>query len=101
VQRDAPRHARLLALHRAMLYLRRTDPVLSAPDGSIDARAEAGILYVVRRSTAGTRTLAANLTDVPRPHTAGAAPLRVTSWDHDGAACPGPLPPYGVIIVDA
>ncbi|MDB5213658.1 MAG: Malto-oligosyltrehalose trehalohydrolase [Myxococcaceae bacterium] len=58
-ERAAEPHARVLALYRAMLALRRSDPVLSAKASWADfeARAQGDVLEVVRRNGAASRRL--------------------------------------------
>jgi maltooligosyltrehalose trehalohydrolase len=58
-ERAAEPHARVLAAYRAMIRLRREDPVLGAPCGwhDLEARAEGDVLEVTRRGARGTRRL--------------------------------------------
>ncbi|MBX3233378.1 MAG: DUF3459 domain-containing protein [Labilithrix sp.] len=58
-ERGALDHARALAVHRAMLRLRREDPVFARP-GPVEARAEGDVLHVVRVSERGARHLVVN-----------------------------------------
>jgi maltooligosyltrehalose trehalohydrolase len=58
-ERTAEPHARVLATYRAMLALRRNDPVLAAPTSWADfeAKAHGDTLEVVRRKGAASRRL--------------------------------------------
>lgn len=75
-ERTEPAHARALALHHALLALRRMDPVLAATGrDELRARAEGRVL-VVERALAGTgsRTLVVSFDDLPSPWPALSAP---------------------------
>jgi maltooligosyltrehalose trehalohydrolase len=64
-ERTAEPHARVLATYRAMLALRRNDPVLSAPTSWADfeATAHGDVLEVVRRKGAASRRLVVTFGD--------------------------------------
>jgi maltooligosyltrehalose trehalohydrolase len=68
-ERMAEPHARVLALHRAMLRLRREDPVLCAPSAwdRIEAMARGDTLEVVRTEGSHTRRLVVNFGDRDAP----------------------------------
>lgn len=58
-ERAEAQHARVLDLYRALIALRRTDPVLGAASGwkDFEARAEGDVLEVVRREGNATRRI--------------------------------------------
>ncbi len=64
-EREHEPHQRLWKLTRALLELRRDDPVLAAPSERRELRAEAhdDLLFVERSGPKGTRKLIANFTD--------------------------------------
>ena len=66
-ERSEPAHAPILALHRTMLALRRSDPVLSAAASfdDLDASATGTLLRVARRHATAERVLYANFGDEP------------------------------------
>ncbi len=67
-EQASPRHAGVLALYRALLKLRRTDPVLRhASRDDLHAEARGDVLVVRRRLGADARVLCANFgaTEVP------------------------------------
>jgi maltooligosyltrehalose trehalohydrolase len=73
-EREEGVHARVLALHRAMLRLRREDPVLSLPATfrDLEVSQHEGVLDVVRRGNDGqTRRLVVSFSDEPRSIAAG------------------------------
>lgn len=61
-------HARVLALHRAMIALRRTDGVLGAPSRweDLEAKADGQLLEVVRRKGSSTRRILVSFDGAPR-----------------------------------
>ncbi|MCW5833877.1 MAG: malto-oligosyltrehalose trehalohydrolase [Labilithrix sp.] len=92
-------HARALDLHRAMLHLRRGDPVLSRPcgDGELTAaEREDGVLEVVRTSGADERRLVVNFgrRAVPFTPPAGARVLLAS-----GPRADGTLGPHGAVLL--
>jgi len=73
-EREVGEHARVLELHRTMLRLRQTDPVLSSPcsPGELEARVLAGgVLEVVRRRGARERRLVVDFGNGAHPIPAG------------------------------
>ena len=67
-EREVGDHARVVELHRTMLHLRQTDPVLSSPcpPGELEARVLAdGILEVARRDGARERRLVVDFGGAP------------------------------------
>lgn len=95
-ERDEPRRANVLAVHRAVLRLRREDAVLSAPwaPGALAARAEGDRLRVTRRSGGAERVLLLNFGDASVP-----APERATLVvSHPGAIVDGRLGPRAAVI---
>lgn len=65
-ERSAPEHARVLALYRAALELRRNDPVLSDPSRErLRADAHGAVLAVRRWSARGVRLILVNFGDEP------------------------------------
>jgi maltooligosyltrehalose trehalohydrolase len=68
-ERASEPHRRVLALHRAMLTLRREDRVLSAPCGwdDVQALAHGEMLEVVRKHGSSTRRLVLNFGNNERP----------------------------------
>lgn len=58
-ERSEPRAARILAAHRALLLLRREDPVVASAT-TLDARAEGDVLVVDRTRGGELRTLVVN-----------------------------------------
>jgi maltooligosyltrehalose trehalohydrolase len=74
-ERTADPHARVLATYRAMLRLRRSDPVLSARAswGDLEATAHGNVLEVVRHKGSSRRRLVVSFDDsdvsvTARPH---------------------------------
>jgi maltooligosyltrehalose trehalohydrolase len=67
-ERKRAPHTRILDLHRAMLHLRRHDPVLSKEGAwnRLEARAKGGVLEVVRTFGDARRRLLANMSEEPR-----------------------------------
>jgi maltooligosyltrehalose trehalohydrolase len=96
-EREREPHRSVLQRVRAMLHLRRSDPVLGAPCARRDlrARVEAGLLVVERRGGGGGRVLLANL--APHPVASdlvpGGEPLLRT-----GAVAPGSIGPHAAGI---
>ncbi|MDF2696221.1 MAG: Malto-oligosyltrehalose trehalohydrolase [Labilithrix sp.] len=87
-------HARALDLHRAMFRLRRDDAVLSEPS-PVEARIHGGtVLEVVRRSSAGARTLLVNFDRAPRPFSVPGGGRVLLRSDAGGDV----LAPYGAIL---
>lgn len=68
-ERDEPMHARALATTRALVALRKTDPVLSARSSwsEIAATTKDGLIEVVRRHGGETRRLLASFAEAPVP----------------------------------
>jgi maltooligosyltrehalose trehalohydrolase len=66
-EREEPAHARFLATTRALVALRKTDPVLSMASSwsDVEASAKDGVLEVVRRHAGATRRLLASFADAP------------------------------------
>jgi maltooligosyltrehalose trehalohydrolase len=64
-ERSSPPHARVLELYRALLALRRDDPVLSsvARAGDVEATADGDVLHVVRRGAGAARRLVVSFGD--------------------------------------
>lgn len=90
-ERERGEHARVLELHRAMLHLRQTDPVLSSPcrEGGLEVRALDDVLEIVRRVGARERRLLVNFG--PSPHGAAlpaGARVLVASTSFDGRVVP-------------
>lgn len=103
-EREKPEHARALALHHALLTLRRTDPVLRATGrADLTVRSEGDVLVVERSlPDTGTRTLVVSFGDLPSPWPALAAPrsshrVLLQSDDHDPEA--EELPGYAFAIL--
>jgi maltooligosyltrehalose trehalohydrolase len=97
-ERTTEPHARILALHRTMLSLRREDPVLAAPADwrMLDARADGHLLEVVRRREDRTRRLLANAGDAERSIEIHAGERVVAaSGRHDASK----LGPFAAIVV--
>jgi maltooligosyltrehalose trehalohydrolase len=103
-ERDRGEHGRVLALHKRLLALRKSDPVLRA-GGRRQLTAEHidDVLVVVRRTQAGTRTLLVNFGERTRrlvelaPSVAGRVLLRSDLGPLEGVE----LPKHTAIIVAA
>lgn len=91
-ERTADRHARVLAVHRAMIALRRDDPVLGAPSRWVDleATADGDVLHVVRRRGDAVRRIAVSFGDTARAvrATAGWRVLYASGRFEDGELGP-------------
>ncbi len=98
-ERDRSEHARVLDLHRTMLRLRQTDPVLSEPcrDGGLEVRVIGeGAIEVVRRARGGERRLIANFGGAPvDARSAGKTRTLLSSSAFDIDA----VPPNAAILV--
>ncbi len=98
-ERERDQHARVLALHRTMLRLRQTDPVLSTPcrDGGLDARVVAdGVLEVVRRAGTRERRLVVNFGAAPHTFVPSASThVLLTIPSFDGRT----IPPNGAVLL--
>jgi maltooligosyltrehalose trehalohydrolase len=97
-QRDAEPHRGVLALHRAMLRLRRSDPVLSARCrwDQLDAFARGNVLDVVRRHEIHSRGLILNFGADPMPIELSADAHVLLAWGgFDGRT----LDPLSAILV--
>ena len=89
----------VLELHRALLRMRQSDPVLAhaSREGELEAGLERGnVLYVVRRNGACARRLVVNLGDAREPWVApeGSRVLLASEPLGDGV-----LPPFGAVIL--
>jgi len=97
-ERTAEPHARVLATYRAMLALRRNDPVLSAATSwaDLEATAHGDVLEVVRRKGTASRRLVVTFGD--REHAiVGAAGARVLFAS--GAFEGGRLAPRSAVVL--
>ena len=74
-------HAGMLALHRAALALRRTDPVLSAGAGDLQVARHGEMIVVIRSVGAARRTLVWNLGREPRELTVARGTVLLASSD--------------------
>jgi maltooligosyltrehalose trehalohydrolase len=81
-ERSEDPHRRVLDLHRAMLRLRRDDPVLSAPSGwkHIQAFARGETLEVLRQQGAPTRRLVVNFSQQHCSFSAPANARLLSTW---------------------
>jgi maltooligosyltrehalose trehalohydrolase len=98
---EAPRHARALAIHRAMFELRREDPVIR--DGSrrgLVAEANGSALAIVRGEPGNERLCVVNFGDepvapfAPAGHAIERARLLVATHQHEGPQ----IPPRGAAV---
>ena len=81
-ERDGGEHSETLDLYRALLRLRREDPVLrSSPRGNLSARAHGDVLVIARSSEDGQRILLANFGTRTVPF----ASMAGESWVADSA----------------
>ena len=95
-ERTTSPHAETLALHQALLRLRRTDPVLarSGREG-LSAEAHGDVLVVRRRGDGGERVLVANFSAAP----ASSPVLGRILVDSAPLDLPA-LPPWSAVIVE-
>jgi maltooligosyltrehalose trehalohydrolase len=97
-ERGEPTHARVLDLYRAMLALRRNDPVLASPSrASLACTAEGSILRVVRSRGGESRVLAVSFDGAPLPFGPGAGARCLLSSSPGGWA-DGVLAPWGAAL---
>jgi maltooligosyltrehalose trehalohydrolase len=96
-ERERAPHARVLSLYRALLALRRSDPVLSHPSrAELSARAHGPLLEVRRTLRDEQRVLWANFGSEPVPIgcETGCDALLIGALDAQGR-----VPPEGAVIV--
>ena len=92
------RHASLLALHRAVLTLRREHPVLSSPDARAEVGLHGGALRVRRVLADGACTFVWNVGEVPIACPEGRVLL--ASWEGGGSAYDEVAPGDAVLVAD-
>jgi maltooligosyltrehalose trehalohydrolase len=96
-ERESPRHNRVLALHRALLSLRKADAVMSAATGwdEIDAFDRGDVLEIVRTHRHEKRRLIVNFGNDPAPvNVSSRSRVLLLFGDFDGrriGACQGML----------
>jgi maltooligosyltrehalose trehalohydrolase len=105
-ERDKEPHAGVLALHRALLSLRRSDPVLEvASRDGLSARAAGDVLAVTRTAGGESRLLLVNLGPAPAPLAdlgLTARDARALLWSDGrppGGAPPAAVPPATAVIL--
>lgn len=102
-ERERPEHARTLALYRAALELRRTDPVLSGADRSaLVAHAAGGALVVQRWRGEQRRVLLMNLSERDLGLTSLPSELQLASLNvmlQSSTAGGGTLPRFGAVVL--
>ena len=98
-ERTEDPHARVLATYRAMLRLRRNDPVLSARAswGDLETTAHGKVLEVVRRAGSSRRRLIVSFDDQDFHVTAGVGRSRVLF--SSGRFEEGALAPRGAVVL--
>jgi maltooligosyltrehalose trehalohydrolase len=98
-ERERPERQRVLEVHKTMLALRRTDPVLSSPSPSAEARVLSGdILEVVRHQGESRRTLLVNLGPIAHPFE---LPRGARILARSGNAADGVLPAESALLLAA
>jgi maltooligosyltrehalose trehalohydrolase len=99
-ERSSPPHARVLAIVRDLLRLRREDPVLreGCERKDLSARVEGELLVVERTGPRGRRVLVANFT--PRAVAAALAPFGAAIFSTADATS-GSLPPWSAVVLRA